>query len=130
VGFYGLLGAVLVVGGGFLPWLTTGQKTLSAWSIPVLALVPGGPIAGPPTGVFLLVAVLALLPYLMRRPLPAVVRLLLAGVAINAALPVLGGVLRNGPPVSVGVGVLLTLAGGVLLILGEAGMRRTYGGSN
>jgi hypothetical protein len=130
VGFYGLLGAVLVIAGGLLPWLSTGKKTLSAWSIPVLALVPGAPLAGPPIGAILLVAVLALLPYVIRRPLPVLVRLLLAGVAINAAVTILVGVVRAGPQVSLGLGVLLTLAGGVLLIVGEAGMRRTRGGSN
>jgi hypothetical protein len=129
VGFYGLLGAALVVVGSFLPWLSSGRKTLSAWSIPVLALIPGGPRQGVPVGPILLLVAIVLLPYLLRRPLPALVRLLLAAVAFNAAGSILIAVLRTGPPMTFGVGVVITLAGAVLLIVGEAGTRRIRRGS-
>jgi hypothetical protein len=49
---------------------------------------------------------------------------------INAAGMIFVSIVRNGPPVSPGVGVLLALAGGVLLIVGEAGMGRRRGVTN
>jgi hypothetical protein len=125
VGFYGLLGAVLVVVGGFLPWVSGSGTTLTAWNISLLSIAVGGDVGGPPIGLLLLAPLLVLLPYVIRRPLPLVVRLLLVGIATNTAGAILVTVLRHSPPMSMGIGLILTLAGAVLLALGEAGAQRS-----
>ncbi|HEV3234647.1 MAG TPA: hypothetical protein VG329_08885 [Candidatus Dormibacteraeota bacterium] len=124
VGFYGLLGAVVVVVGAFLPWLTTGGRSLSAWDIPLLAIIPGAPAQGVPIAVVLLLPVSLLLPYLIRRALPSILRILLAAVTVNAAGSIVVIAIRNRPSTAVGLGVMLTLAGAVLMVLGEAGFGR------
>lgn len=129
VGVFGLCGAVIVIVGGFLPWMSSGGKSVSAWGIPLLTVITAKPAQGVPVGVMLLLTVLVLLPYATRRRLPMAVRLLLAAVVIDAAGAIFVLVVRSGPPFSVGIGVLLTLAGGVLLTLGDAGIRRGSGGA-
>ena len=128
VGFYGLLGAALVIVGSFLPWLSAAGTTLSAWGIPVLALIPKAGTGGIPTGAVLLVVVLVLLPYVTRRGLPMVVRVLLAAVATNAAGSALVLGLQASPRIGPGVGLLLTLAGAVLMIVGDSGIGRVKTG--
>jgi hypothetical protein len=128
VGFYGLLGAALVVLGGFMPWLSGSGKTVSAWNIPITALIPRAGSRGVVTGVILLTSAVVLLPYVLRRPLPTVIRLLPALIAINAAGAVLVAGLRVDPRISPGGGLLLTLVGGVLMIMGEAGIGRATAG--
>ncbi|MFY9613758.1 MAG: hypothetical protein WAT58_00010 [Candidatus Dormiibacterota bacterium] len=124
VGFYGLLGAVLVIVSSFLPWLTLGGKTDSAWQFPLLALLPGSLTGGPPVGVLLLVAVLVVLPYAIRRPLPDVLRILIAAIASNLALALLIIEVRYSPAIFPGLGVIVALMGALLLMVGDAGERR------
>ena len=121
VGFYGLLGGGLVIAASFLPWLTLGGKSISAWQIPVLSLLPGHSISGPPAGILLMVGVLVLLPYLIRRPLPTWLRIVVAAVGSNLALVLLVAELRASPTIFPGLGVLVALAGAVLIILGDLG---------
>lgn len=128
VGFYGLLGAALIVIGSFLPWLSGNGRTVSAWNIHILALVPKGGSGGVMTGVLLLTAVVVLVPYVVRRRLPTLVRVLPALIAVNTAGAALVSGLRVDPRVSPGLGLLLTLAGGVLMIMGETGIGRARAG--
>jgi hypothetical protein len=127
VGFYGLLGAVLIVIGGFLPWLSGNGRTVSAWNIHIMALIPKGGSGGVMTGVLLLTAAVVLVPYVVRRRLPTAVRVIPALIAINTAGAALVAGLRIDPRISPGLGLLLTLAGGVLMIMGEAGIGRVQG---
>jgi len=125
VGFYGLLGAVMVVAGSFLPWLSSGGRTVSAWGIPLRALLPShadstGLVIGP----LLLVPVLVLVPYLIRRPLPFVFRAVLAAVATNLAGLVLVLGVRADPTIWPNVGLLLVLIGGVLIVVGPVGAKQ------
>jgi hypothetical protein len=115
---------VLVIAGSFLPWLSIGSRTLGAWGIPALDLVPGAGTGGPPTGAVLLVVVLVLLPYVIRRPLPMVGRVLLAAVATNAAGSAIVLGLTGSSRVSLGVGLFVTLAGAILIVVGDAGTAR------
>jgi hypothetical protein len=80
------------------------------------------------TGIVLLTAAVVLVPYVIRRRLPALIRLLPALIAINTAGAALVAGLRVDPRISPGAGLLLTLAGGVLMIMGEAGIGRARGG--
>jgi hypothetical protein len=126
VGFYGLLGAALIIIGGFLPWLSGNGRTVSAWNIHIMALIPKGGSGGVMTGVLLLTAAVVLVPYIVRRRLPTVVRVLPALIAVNTAGAALVAGLRIDPRISPGLGLLLTLAGGVLMIMGEAGIGRVH----
>ncbi len=127
VGFYGSLGAAMVILGSFLPWLSSGGKSVSAWGIPLITLIPGGSGRGGglTIGPLLLATVLVLLPYAIRRALPLALRLVLAALATNFAGLVMMLGLHANPLLFPGVGLLLVLAGGVLLLVGEAGARRT-----
>ncbi|MEA2644986.1 MAG: hypothetical protein QOE92_69 [Chloroflexota bacterium] len=125
VGLYGILGMLLVVAGGFLPWITHGTQSINAWGLEALPILPWFRSAGgPPIGPFLLVVLVLLVPYVTRRPLPAVVRLLVAAIAFNLAGGVIVTILHAGAGASLGIGVLLTLAGSVLVVVGDGGAAR------
>jgi hypothetical protein len=127
VGFYGSLGALLVILGSFLPWLSSSGSSVSAWGIPLVALIPGGSVrsGGLAIGPLLLASVIVLLPYAIGRPLPVAVRVVLAALATNFGGLVLMLGLHASPAIFPGIGLLLALAGGVLILVGPAGAQRT-----
>ena len=125
VGLYGLLGAVLVAGGSFLPWISRGGRSVNAWNMPVLPMLPWFRTAGGAAiGFVLLVVVVLLVPYVLRRPLPAIIRLIVAGVVFNIAGGVVITVLHAGAGASPGIGVILALAGAILMVVGDGGVAR------
>jgi hypothetical protein len=64
-------GAALALVGSFLPWLTVGSASASAWDISIGFLITGGRVAGGLKVGFILLAVVAVaLPALTKRPLP------------------------------------------------------------
>jgi hypothetical protein len=113
-----VVGAVLAVAGGFLPWLDALGGSLTAWHLPVQRLV-SSTFSGVAVGPLLLVTVVVLLPLVTRRPLPMVVSILAGAVATNSAGMALVLALRSGPGVSPGIGIVVTIVGGLLVIFGS-----------
>lgn len=111
-----LLGGAAVVLGSFLPWFTYRGESASAWDTPLLFLLAGtGADDQVKCGPVFLVMILLVLPVVTRRPLPPWASYALAGLAsVAAAMAIAHGVVGTDPP-SVGVGVVATLAGGLLL---------------
>jgi len=113
-----IVGAVVAAIGGALPWIG-GRGGASAWDIPLVSLFTHEPTdvaldAGP----VLLVALLVALPLITRRALPTVV-----ATALGLLVVVLGGAglflyLDLDPRPTFGVGLALTLVGGILMVLG------------
>jgi hypothetical protein len=115
-GPYALAGAALVLLATFLPWLSSGPASFSAWRLPLRLLVFNS--AGdtqPRTGVVLLPMVLVALPLLTGRRLPHWALLVLTAVATNTALFALVRAVKPQPQPDPGVGAALALAGGVLM---------------
>ncbi|MGQ0618007.1 MAG: SH3 domain-containing protein [Acidimicrobiia bacterium] len=112
------LGAILVAAGGFLPWATAGGSSSSAWDVALWALVThrdstGSVEAGP----FLLLPLLACIPYLTRRPFPAAANLVLAVIGPALALSavvLITDVDDPGRP-ELGLGLGVTVLGGLVL---------------
>ena len=122
VGISALLGAVLVVVGSFLPWWTVNGASVTAWHIPVKFLLAGTSGSGEDAGPFLLVVVLVALPVITRRPLPFWAFALLALVPAVAGLGGLIRGLRATPSLHPGVGLILVLAGALLVALQTPGV--------
>ena len=119
------LGGALAAIGGLLPWLSVAGTSVSAWDINVGAILPGvDPTAGPKIGPLLLIGVLVLLPLLTRRRLPIIPRALVGIVATNTAGSVLMLGLRSDPRLSPSAGLLMTLAGGLLVLFGDISLAR------
>ena len=79
---FAVLGGALAVFGTFLPWFTFQGASANAWEVPVLFLLNGtGDADQVKFGGFMLVEVLLLLPYVIRRRLPKIVVFALAAVA-------------------------------------------------
>lgn len=112
-----VVGVALAIGGGFLPWFDSLGGTVSAWQLPAQRLV-SGTSSGVTVGPFLLVTAIALLPILVRRPLPMVLTVLAGAVAVNAGVMAIVLALRSGPGVTPGIGTVLTVVGGFLVIFG------------
>ena len=118
-------GAVLVLLGSFLPWLTFGGLgSASAWDIGVIWLFTGSDTVGGLKIGFLLFAVLAVaLPALTKRPLPEAVLPAIGLVAMGLALLTMvrgfvgdsaaGFDIRYNP----GLGLFISLIGGAILAI-------------
>jgi SH3-like domain-containing protein len=117
-------GAALVLLGSFLPWLTVGPASASAWDISIGFLITGGSVAGGLKVGFILLAVLAvLLPAVTKRALPdavlPTVGLIAIGAAVLTLIRGLAGITVAGFHVTYdpGFGLFLTLAGGGILAI-------------
>jgi hypothetical protein len=120
-----MVGGALALVGGLLPWLSVQGFSVTAWDIPIGALLPGvDPGSGPKTGVFLLVGALVLVPLLTRRRLPIIPRAVVGIVAINTAGSALMLGLRSDPRLSPSIGLLMTLLGGLLVLFGDISLAR------
>jgi SH3-like domain-containing protein len=113
-----LAGAALAILGGFLPWFSAGGESGNAWDIPFASLLDHNSTSqGVDTGAVLLVLVLAAIPLLTKHPLPRAATFALAGVAV--VIGILGLMLINDlPGLSIGVGLILTIVGGVVIAAG------------
>ncbi len=118
-----IIGAAIAIGGGFLPWVSGGADT-SAWDISIIGMFThdaddfaNNDVSA---GLVLLLAAGVAIPLLIRRPLPRILALAFAGVATNVA--VLGFFLYfdllEGPGVSMGIGMFVTLVGGIAMAVG------------
>lgn len=116
-----LAGLAVALVGAFLPWVSFGSLDESAWGVPVRFLLgmeddTGGIRVGP----VLLLTLLALLPAVRApRPTAWLPLVLVAAVPSNLALLTFVRVVtmedNGGIMPTVGIGVVLTLAGGALL---------------
>jgi hypothetical protein len=117
-----LVGAALAVLGGFLPWISGAGEDISAWDIPVKSLFDTQNVdQGLDTGPILLVLLVTVVPLFTRRSLPQALIGVLAGLTVLIAL--LGFRLFNdvadfGPGIDLGFGLVLTMAGGLVLVIG------------
>ena len=108
--------------GSFLPWLTGGGADVTAWDIRVIALFTKEPTdlaidAGP----IILLTALALHALVLRRPLPAWAAVALGGIPLVlgiAGLSFYGDL--PGSSADLGIGIIVTLAGGVVMLAGTA----------
>ena len=113
IGPVSFVGAAVAILGGFLPWFSVGSFDVSAWDISIVALLRGsGTSDGLKAGAVLLLVALIGLPLLTHRPLPGVAVLALGGVANNIALLAWLQNRRAEIDADVGIGLLLTFAGG------------------
>lgn len=117
-------GALLVLLGGFLPWLSFRVASASAWDINVGWLITGRTLGGGiKIGILLLSVLVVVVPALTKRELPAAVLPAVGLIAVAAALVTLirglAGTSVLGIHVSYdpGIGLFVTLAGGVILAL-------------
>jgi hypothetical protein len=117
-------GALLVVLGSFLPWLSFGFGSASAWDISVAWLLTGSSLAGGLKVGLLLLAVLAVaVPAINKRPLPPAVLPTIGLVVIALALVTLirglAGTSVLGTRVSYdpSIGLFMSLAGGCILAI-------------
>ena len=117
-----IAGAVLAIVGGFLPWYSAGGADATAWDIRVVALFTKEPTdVSLEVGPILLIAALTLLALALRRPLPAWASLALAGVPLVLGLAGLAFFSDlPGSSTSLGIGVVATLAGALVMLAGVA----------
>ena len=115
-----MAGALVAIVGGFLPWYSAGGSSVDGWDIDVVTLFTHDPSdVNLETGLVLLLVALAALPLVTRRPLSRWPALALAAIATNTAI--LGFVLWldfPSPRPSMGVGLVLTALGGVVMAIG------------
>jgi len=120
-------GAALAIVGGLLPWLTGGGDSISAWDIDFFGLIKNDDTdTGVKTGLVLLVTALAALPLLTRKVLPLGVNLALGGLATVIGLLGLRVYLDvpEGVPIDLGIGLILTIVGGLVMIAGALATSR------
>lgn len=109
------VGAVLVLIGSVLPWVSVGGLRISAWEIPLVSYIASGKTGVAISyGTLLLVVVVGFIPFLTHRRLPLLALLLVAVVPLNLAL---FGIrfARSFPGAGIGMGIILTLVGGVVI---------------
>jgi len=118
----GIIGAALAIGGSFLPWYSAGPLDLTAWDLRVVTLVTHDPSdLAIDAGLVLMAVVLVGLPLLTRRVLPGWASLGLAGLATTiAVLAILLYVDLPEPRPDLGIGLFLTLVGGLVMGAGVA----------
>ena len=109
------LGVALVIGGSLMPWVSGAGQSSNSWKIDAIRLVNHTSTATTPKlGLVLLITILAALPYLTKKPLPAIANIALGCVATFSVIGWL--ILLNsyhGP--SAGIGTWVTFIGGVLI---------------
>ena len=109
------IGAALIVLGGFLPWVTAGGQDGSAWDIPVMSLFDVTSTSqDPKTGLVLLVVLVAVVPYLTKKPFPPAVNLALAAIGAGAGLLTFR-LINELQVVDPGIGLVVTLVGAFVL---------------
>ncbi len=107
-------GAALALVGSFLPWFSAAGFSISAWDLPFVGLFTHETSDfGLDTGPVLLLLVIAGLPLLTRRPLPAWSVGALGGLAVLCAVLAL---LLPDPKPDAAIGLFLTLIGGAVMI--------------
>ena len=117
IGLASLIGMAAVIGGGFLDWWKVAGVSLTAWDIPMKFVLSGDVDDGLKVGPFLFVVVLLAIPLVTRRPLPAIATMAIAVVPIVlAGMTLIRGV-REDPSIDPKLGMLLTFAGGVLILV-------------
>jgi SH3-like domain-containing protein len=115
-----IAGAAIAIVGSFLAWFSQGGSDLTAWDIRLVALFTHEPTdlalkAGP----VLLLAALSLAALVLRRPLPAWGALLLAAVPLVIGAAGVSFYLDlPGSSTSLGIGVIVTLAGAFVMLAG------------
>jgi hypothetical protein len=122
-----LVGAAAALVGGFLDWWKIGGVSATAWDIPMKFLVTGDVGDGLKAGPFLLVVVLVAIPLVTRRALPAAALLVIGLVPTLIAGTALIRGLRQDPSVNPRIGFVLTLAGGVLILIEGSGIGARVG---
>ena len=122
IGLMALLGGSAVIVGSFLDWWGEGPFAVTAWDIPMKFLISGDVGDGIKAGPFLLVVALLAIPLLTRRPLPPMAVLAIGAVPIIVAGVALIRGLREDPSLDPRIGMMLTLAGGVLILLDGLGI--------
>jgi hypothetical protein len=111
-------GAALVLAGSFVSWLSRGAFSASAWDISLNFLITGkGTLSGFKAGVVLLAVVVVAIPALSHQPLPTWVVPLVGAVSSAVAVAALLRGLGITPSLDPGIGLFMTLAGGILLLL-------------
>ncbi|MFN2581693.1 MAG: hypothetical protein ABR498_03005 [Candidatus Dormibacteria bacterium] len=123
-----VFGAVLVIAGSFLPWFVAQSGSISAWQLPIARLVTNN-VDGVSVGPFLLIVAIVLLPLVIRRPLPAIVRILVAVLVINTSGMSLVLALRSGPGIAPGFGAVVTAVGGLLIAFGSLQLTASRAGA-
>jgi hypothetical protein len=117
-----IVGAALAIVGSFLPWYSAGGADVTAWDLRAVALITREPTdvsleAGP----ILLLVALTLVALVLRRPLPAWAALLLAGVPlVLGAAGLLFYLDLPGASADLGIGLIATLLGAVVMLAGLA----------
>jgi zinc-ribbon domain len=125
LGIFALIGATLVIGGSFLPLLSFGGLSLSAWQLPLLALIADSPAAtGLRTGAVLLIVLVAALPVVTRRRLPTALAVAIGVLTAGLAVVALIRSASLGQQSTPGVGLFMILAGGILVIVDAVRGRR------
>jgi hypothetical protein len=110
-------GAAAAIVGGFLPWLSVGSLSVNAWDLGLLAVLRGsGSSAGAKVGVALLLVAVVALPQVTKKNLPAISVAALGGVANTLSLLVFLQNQRAGVSADVGIGLILTFAGGSAIL--------------
>jgi hypothetical protein len=116
--------AVLVIVGSFLPWLSLGSFSASASEINVNYLITGGSTFGGLKLSFVLLGALVIgLPALTHKPLPKWVVPTVGGVAVAGAGITLVRAITSRPRLSPAIGLFLTLAAGILILVDWARQR-------
>ncbi len=117
-------GALLVLLGGFLPWLSFRVVSASAWDINLGWLITGRTLGGGIKIGFVLLSVLVVVvPALTKRELPSAVLPAVGLIAVAAAVVTLIRALAGTSVLGIhvtydpGIGLFVTLAGGVILAL-------------
>ena len=121
VGIPALLGGALVIVGSFLKWWTVGSASITAWHVPFKFVLGGSAGTGVDVGPFLLVVVLVALPLFTRRRLPALGLPAISVVPLVAGSGALARGLHGTPSLHPGIGLILTLAGGLLILTNTLG---------
>jgi hypothetical protein len=117
-----IAGAALAIVGGFLPWYSAGGADVTAWDIRLIALLTKEPTdVSLEVGPVLLLAALSVIALVLRRPLPAWAAIALAGVPLVLGAAGLFFYLDlPGSSADLGIGVLATLAGALVMLAGVA----------
>jgi hypothetical protein len=117
-----LAGALLAIVGGALPWYSARGVDVTAWDLRVVALFTRESTdVSLEVGPLLVVTALTALALVLRRPLPAWASLALAGVPLVLGVAGIAFFLDlPGSSTDLGIGLVITLLGGVVMLAGLA----------